>query len=99
MVCLFMSLGISVSTVVPGHSARIARTVFAKCSAPPSGRSSRVDAGQHNMAQPQLFRRLAQHFPARPGQAGSGLPQVTLQKRQLRVQISPRIMNVAVCFW
>ena len=37
-------------------------------------------------------------FSGSSGSGGSGLPQVTLQKRQLRVQISPRIINVAVCF-
>ena len=37
-------------------------------------------------------------FSGSSGSGGRGLPQMTLQNRQLRVQTSPRSINVAVCF-
>ena len=74
----------------------MARTVFANCSAPPSGRSSRVGQVSTTWRRPSFFAAFAM-FIGSSGSGGSGWPVVTLQKRQLRVQMLPRIIKVEVC--
>ena len=85
---------ISASTVVPGHAARMARTHLANCSAPPSGRSSRVEQVSTTCRRFSFFAAFAT-FMGSSGSGGRGRPVVTLQNR---VQTLPRIINVAVCF-
>ena len=73
----------------------IASAVAAKCAAPPSGRSSRLTDVTTTCRSP----RRATARATRPGSSAStasGRPCVTAQKPQLRVQVSPSSMNVAV---
>ena len=87
--------GMSVSIVVPGLCARMARTVWAQISLPPSGRSSRSTLVITACFTPINFTDRATR-PGSNGSASNGRPVATLQKPQLRVQMLPRIMNVAV---
>ncbi len=87
--------GTSTSTRTPGHAARIAPTVMAKCAAPPSGKSSRVTDVTTTCANPSLRAASA----TRTGSSGSMTavgPCPTAQNVQFRVQFSPRSINVAV---
>ncbi len=80
--------------VVPGARWRMARIVWAKCSAPPSARSSRSTLVMTTCFSPSC----ATAWATRPGSKASsvcGLPVATLQKVQPRVQISPMIIMVA----
>ena len=73
----------------------MARTVWAQISAPPSGKSSRSTDVMTACFTPMSLT----EFATRPGSktsTSSGLPVTTLQKPQLRVQMLPKIMNVAV---
>ena len=73
---------------------RAARMVWAKCSAPPSSRSSRSTDVTTTCFSPNSLTACA----TRPGSNVSsavGLPVATLQKVQPRVQISPMIIMVA----
>jgi hypothetical protein len=72
----------------------VARTVAAKCAAPPSARSSRSTEVITTWLRPMA----ATAAPTRAGSVGSsgpGRPVATLQKAQARVQVSPMIMTVA----
>src|SRR5712691_5789119 len=83
------------STVVPGDWARISRIVAAKSDAPPSGSSSRFTLV--TTAWPSAI--CATAAPTRAGSSRSttpGRPVFTAQKPHERVQVSPRIMKVAV---
>jgi len=74
---------------------RMASMVAAKCAAPPSGRSSRVTEVTTAWRSP----RAAVALPTRAGSSGSGsrtAPLPILQKAHPRVQVSPRMRNVAV---
>ena len=67
----------------------------AKCNEPPSGRSSRVT----EVTTTCLRFKVAAAWATRVGSEGSkgpGLEVAILQKRQLRVQVSPIIIKVAV---
>ena len=69
--------------------------VRTKCSAPPSGRSSRVTQVMTTCFSPSRWTASATRRGS-SGSGGSGRPFFTLQNRQPRVQTSPRIMKVAV---
>ena len=87
--------GIRTSTPMPGLSFRVSRIVAAKALAPPSGRSSRA-----TLVTTTWSRRIAASASAtRRGSSSSnqvGLPVLIAQNPQARVQVSPRIMTVAV---
>ena len=83
--------------VVEGLAARIARMVRAKCSPPPSDRSSRSTEVMTTWDRPRLATASAT-FCGSPSSSASGMPVRTLQKAQARVQVSPMIMKVA-CFF
>ncbi len=73
---------------------RIARIVWAKCTAPPSSRSSRSTEVITTCDSPSFSTACA----TRPGSktsSASGRPVATLQKVQPRVQVSPMIIMVA----
>ena len=89
--------GVSTSIVVAGHCARMARMVCAKCSAPPSGRSSRSTEVTTTCCSPSLAVASATRSGS-PGSSAPGSPVLTLQNAQARVQVSPMIMKVA-CFF
>ena len=85
----------STSTLQPGAIRRIERITPTKADAPRSGRSSRSTLVITACRRPIFFTDWA----TRSGSSGSlcvGLPVFTLQKPQRRVQVSPRIMKVAV---
>ena len=79
----------------PG-SARGSRGWSAKCSAPPSARSSRSTEVTTTCASPSLTVASAT-CSGSPASSAPGRPVLTLQKAQARVQVSPMIMKVA-CF-
>src|SRR5699024_11537912 len=81
--------------VHPGFFLRMARTVSAKTAAPPSFKSSRATAVTTTCFKPMIWAESA----TRSGSSQSnsfGSPVLTAQKRQPRVHVSPRIINVAV---
>ncbi len=80
--------------VVAGAAARMARTVSAKCAAPPSARSSRSTEVTTTCLRPMWATASATRWGS-VGSSGSGRPVATLQKAQARVQTSPMIMKVA----
>ena len=85
----------STSTRQRGAAARIARTVCAIVSAPPSGRSSRATIVTTTWRRPICTTDSA----TRRGSSAStlpGSPVSTEQKRQRRVHTLPSIMKVAV---
>ena len=88
--------GVSTSTLVPGDWRRISRMVAAKIEAPPSARSSRSTEVTTAWRRP----RRATASPTRRGSSASTSPPrrplFTAQKAHARVQVSPRIMKVAV---
>ena len=87
--------GVSTSTLQPGASRLIERITPTNAREPRSGRSSRSTLVITAWRRPIRFTDCA----TRSGSSGStacGLPVLTLQKPQRRVQVSPRIMNVAV---
>src|SRR5438876_358397 len=87
--------GISTSTDVPGDRRRISRIVAAKSEAPPSASSSRFTLV--TTACPRAI--WATASPTRTGSSRSttpGRPVLTAQNPHDRVQVSPRIMKVAV---
>ena len=80
---------------MPGAGARIERITPTNADAPRSGRSSRSTLVITAWRSPIRLTDCA----TRSGSSGSsnvGLPVLTLQKPQRRVQVSPRIMKVAV---
>ena len=82
--------------VVPGQAARTARITAAKCAAPPSARSSRSTEVITTWARPS-FATASATRPGSPESSGPGIPVLTLQNEQARVQVSPMIIMVA-CF-
>ena len=87
--------GINTSTLHSGRRSRIFKMHWAKMNAPPSGRSSRFTEVITHYRSPIRSTVLA----SRCGSSRSrprGLPEVTAQYRQARVQMSPKIINVAV---
>ena len=87
--------GTRISMMIPGLSRLTAAIVWAKCSAPPSGRSSRATAVMTTCF--KLMRLVA--CATRSGSSVSsanGLAVFTAQNPQARVHRSPAIMNVAV---
>ncbi len=87
--------GTSVSMVVVGDSSRTLRITSTKCWAPPSRRSSRSTL----VMTTYLSFSAATDSPSSRGSSGlggSGWPWPTSQNGQRRVQMSPRIMKVAV---
>ena len=87
--------GVSTSTLHSGASRRIERITPTKAVEPRSGRSSRSTLVITACRRPIRFTDWA----TRSGSSGSlwvGFPVLTLQKPQRRVQVSPRIMKVAV---
>ena len=89
--------GVSTSMVVPGARARMARITWAKCSAPPSARSSRSTEVMTTCARPS-FATASAICAGSCGSSAPGRPVFTLQKAQARVQVSPMIMKVACLF-
>ncbi len=89
--------GVSTSTVVPGLNSRMARIVCAKCSAPPSARSSRSTDVITTCLRPS-FATARPTFAGSSESSGPGNPVFTLQKAQARVQVSPMIIMVACLF-
>ena len=87
--------GIRTSIEVPGQSARVRRMVSAKTWAPPSVRSSR---STEVMTACRMPIRAIDSATRRGSSSSSqvGRPVLTAQKAQARVQVSPRIMKVAV---
>src|SRR6201991_3441455 len=87
--------GVRISMRMFGLAWRTARMHEAKCSAPPSRRSSRSTE-----VITTYFRRMSAMVWARRagsiGSGGCGRPWATSQNEQRRVQTSPRIMKVAV---
>jgi len=85
----------STSTPMAGLARRISRMVAAKMLAPPSGKSSRQTLVTTQCSRPMTATASA----TRRGSSSSfhsGRPVLTAQKPQARVQVSPRIMTVAV---
>ena len=70
-------------------------TVCARCSAPPSGMSSRLTIVMTACRTP-IFATASATRRGSSASAASGFPLPTAQNVQRRVQISPRIMKVAV---
>ena len=87
--------GVSTSMLMSGPTARIARIVCAKCSAPPSLRSSRATAVTTTCLRRIRFTASATRWGS-SASSGNGLAVVTAQNPQARVQRSPAIMKVAV---
>ena len=80
---------------IPGLVSRIRVIVSAKIRAPPSGRSSRATEVTTTCSSPSALIASA----TRRGSSSSnqvGRPVLTAQNPQARVQVSPRIMIVAV---
>ncbi len=87
--------GTSTSIVVCGERSRTARMQSTKCCAPPSFRSSRstlVITTYFSARRAIVSARCSGSFAS----GASGRPWPTSQNGQRRVQMSPRIMNVAV---
>ncbi|MCY1538378.1 hypothetical protein D9M68_739140 [compost metagenome] len=87
--------GINVSNVVSGLSLRIAFSVSAQITDPPSFKSSRstevITQCLTCMSLTEVATRLGSSVST-----ARGLPVATAQKEQERVQMFPKIMNVAV---
>ena len=88
--------GVRHSTKMWGARALMPRTVRAKWSAPPSGRSSRSTDVSTTYPTPHAATAAAV-CSGSSGSGGAGVAAVlTAQKRQPRVQVSPSSMMVAV---
>ena len=83
------------STPVSGLRRRISRMVAAKAPAPPSARSSRQTLVTTTCSRPMTATASATRRGS-SASSQSGRPVLTAQKPQARVQVSPRIMTVAV---
>ena len=83
--------------VVVGLAARIAWMTFTNCDAPPSGRSSRSTEVTTMCCSP-ICAAASATFCGSIASTARGIPVLTLQNAQARVQVSPRIMTVA-CFF
>ena len=75
---------------------RSASITFTNCDAPPSGRSSRSTEVTTICSRPSSAAAVAT-CSGSSGSTARGMPVLTLQKAQARVQVSPRIITVA-CF-
>ena len=88
----------STSTFTSGQRVLMALTVAAIWTEPPSGRSSRVTQVMTAKRRPSVST-VSATCCGSSGSTGRGLPCATEQNLQLRVQMSPKTMNVAVrCF-
>ena len=83
------------SIFVLGDADLTAAMVRAKAEAPPSARSSRVTEVMTAYPRPRALTAPATR-PGSSGSRGEGVPFFTAQKPQARVQVSPRMRNVAV---
>ena len=81
---------------MPGHSRRSARIVSAKMCAPPSAQVVAGDAGDDDVLEAHRADGLRDATRLVRRRPSSGRPVFTAQKPQARVQVSPRIMTVAV---
>ena len=82
--------------VVAGVLRRSASITLTNCEAPPSGRSSRSTEVTTIWVRPSSAAATAT-CSGSSGSTARGMPVLTLQKAQARVQVSPRIITVA-CF-
>ena len=73
--------------VASGHAARMARMTAAKCAAPPSLRSARIDRGDDDVVQAELGDGLGDTAWL-ASMSGSGRPVRTLQKAHARVDLA-----------
>ena len=80
-----------------GLRRRMARITAAKWRGAAIGEIVAVDRGDDDMAQPELLDRDGRVLRLL-GSSAPGMPVLTLQKAQARVQVSPMIMKVA-CFF
>ncbi len=80
--------------VVSGAAARMALITAAKCAAPPSARSSLSTEVITTCRRPSRATASATRLGSSVS-SGSGIPVLTLQNAQARVQISPMIIMVA----
>ena len=87
--------GMSTSMVLKGSASRTRRMVSAKWAAPPSGKSSRSTEVMTTWRR-FIFSAASATRRGSSGSRGAGRPVRTLQKRQLRVQVSPIMRKVAV---
>ena len=87
--------GIRSSIVASGFASRMASTVAAQCRAPPSGRSSRVTEVTTTCRSP-ISLTLSATCRGSEASGARGLPVFVAQNLQPRVQMSPKIMKVAV---
>src|SRR5699024_10899744 len=85
-----------ISIVVPGFFLRTWRPVSAKTAATPSFKSSLATAVMTTCFNPITFTESATRSGS-PQSSSFGNPVFTAQKRQPRVQVSPKIIKVAVC--
>jgi hypothetical protein len=79
-----------------GQRARMARMVCGEMLGAAVGEIVAIDRGDHDMGEPELEGRFRDMFRLSASSA-PGMPVLTLQKAQARVQVSPMIMKVA-CF-
>ena len=87
--------GIRSSITASGFCVRMASTVAAQWAAPPSGRSSRVTEVTTTYRS-FISATLSATCRGSSASGARGRPVLVAQKRQPRVQMSPRIINVAV---
>ena len=87
--------GISISTVVSGISSLISLTHSLKIEAPPSCNSSLFTEVMTTCLRFNSFTESAT-LPGSLVSSSDGRPTLILQKPQLRVHVSPRIIKVAV---
>jgi hypothetical protein len=93
---LLRKSGVRISIVVDGVLRRSAWITRTNWLAPPSGRSSRSTLVTTMWVSPSSAAATAT-CSGSSGSTGRGIPVLTLQKAQARVQVSPRIITVA-CF-
>ena len=93
---LLRKSGVRISIVVAGVLRRSASITLTNCIAPPSGRSSRSTEVTTIWVRPSSAAATAT-CSGSSGSTARGMPVLTLQKAQARVQVSPRIITVA-CF-
>lgn len=94
---LFLKSGVRISIVVLGVLRRSASITFTNWLAPPSGKSSR-STDVITMCSSPIFAAAIATCSGSSGSTARGIPVLTLQNAQARVQTSPRIITVA-CFF
>src|SRR5215217_1581478 len=93
---LLRKSGVRISIVVPGVLRLRASITLTNCDAPPSAKSSRSTLVTTICSSPSSAAAVAT-CSGSSGSTARGMPVLTLQKAQARVQVSPRIITVA-CF-